>query len=237
MTTTGAPPPTRVVFGLGTGRCGTTSLAALIALQPGAVGSHERHGPAVAWVGGEREVDAVLDEVAADLARGASLVGDIGLYYLPYVGRIRARFPEARFVVLQRERQATVESFIEKTADKSNHWAPTPRFARHARWNQCFPTYDAALPKREAIGRYWDEYYAATDALERAEPGVFLTVRTEELGGEAAQRRILDFLGVPRERQVVREGLALNRAEDVAPSLGKSLRRWWRRVSGREGPA
>lgn len=229
--------PTRVMIGLGTGRCGTNTLAALIALQPGAIGTHERRGARVAWDGGGPEVDRMLDDLAADLAAGASLVGEIGLYYLPHVARIRARFPEARFVVLQRDRTKTVESFMEKTADKSNHWAPTPRFARHARWDHCFPTYDAALPKREAIGRYWDEYYAATAALERAEPGVFLTVRTEELGLIATQRRILDFLGVPPERQQVSEGLATNRAEDVAPSLGKRLRRWWRQRFGDGGGA
>ena len=229
--------PARLMIGLGTGRCGTHSLAALVSLQPGAIGTHERRGAAVAWVGGEREVDAVLDELAADLAAGATLVGEIGLYYLPYVARIRARFPAARFVVLKRDRARTVESFMEKTADKSNHWAPTRRFARHARWDHCFPTYDAALPKREAIGRYWDEYYAATDALERAEPQAFLTVRTEELGAIATQRRILGFLGVPAEQQRVSEGLATNRAEDVSPSLGKRLRRWWRARSGDGGGA
>jgi len=223
---------TRVMIGLGTGRCGTNSLAALIALQPGAVGTHERRGHRVAWVGGEDEVDRVLDALAAELAQGATLVGEVGLYYLPYVARIRARFPEARFVVLQRDRARTVESFMEKTADKSNHWAPTARFARHARWDECFPTYEAGLPKREAIGRYWDEYYATTDALERAEPAVFLTVRTEALGLVDTQRRILGFLGIPPERQVVSEGLATNRAEDVAPSLGKRLRRWWRGRGG-----
>lgn len=227
--------PTRVMFGLGTGRCGTNSLAALIALQPGAIGGHERRGHRVAWVGGEHEVDRVLDEVAADLAGGAALVGEIGLYYLPYAARIRARFPAVRFVVLQRDRAGTVASFLEKTADKSNHWAPTPRFARHARWNHCFPTYDAALPKAEAIGRYWDEYYAMTDALERADPARYFTVRTEELGLPTTQQRILDFLGVPRERQVLSEGLTTNRALDVTPSLGKRLRRWWRGLADGSG--
>ena len=221
--------PTRVVFGLGTGRCGTTSLAAFIDMQHGAVGTHERHGNRVAWVGGEAELDRVLDDLGAELDRGATLVGEVGLYYLPYVARIRARHPEARFIVLQREREATIESFIEKTADKANHWAPTSRFARHARWNPCFPTYAAALPKRVAVGRYWDEYYTTTAALERAEPGVFMTVRTERLGDPATQRQMLDFLGVPVAEQVLDPDLKRNRAQDVRPSLGKALRRMFRR--------
>ena len=226
--------PTRVVFGLGTGRCGTTSLAHLIDLQPDAIGTHELRGPRIAWQNGEEEVERVLDALAAELAAGATLAGEIGFYYLPYVARIRARFPDARFVVLQRERAATVESFLEKTADKTNHWAPSPRFGRLKRWNHCFPTYDAKLTRREAVGRYWDEYYAATDALERAEPATYLTVRTEALGDVATQHRVLDFIGIPHERQVVSAGLALNRRADQPQSLGKRLRRWWRAFTAEE---
>ena len=172
--------PTRVMFGLGTGRCGTNSLAALIALQPGAVGTHERRGHRVAWVGGEAEVDRVLDALAADLAQGATLVGEVGLYYLPYVAGIRARFPEARFIVLQRDRAATVASFLDKTADKSNHWAPTPRFARHARWSACFPTYEPGLDKAAAIGRYWDEATAPGQKAARDRGNTFIQISAQE---------------------------------------------------------
>lgn len=218
----------RIVIGLGTGRCGTQTLAALIDAQPGGAVTHEWPGARVAWEGGEAEVDRMLDELERRLTAGATLVGEVGSYYLPYVAQIRARIPDARFIILKRERDATVESFLEKTRDKANHWAPTTRFARHARWNRCFPTYPATLPKRAAIGRYWDEYYAATGALEGAEPAVFHTVRTELLGEDATQRQILDFLGLPRERQVLVTGLTRNRSTDVPQSLGKRLRRWWR---------
>lgn len=221
---------TRVVFGLGTGRCGTATLAALIELQAGGCGGHERLGHRVAWQGGEREVDVVLRMLEDELASGVRLIGEVGFYYLPYLARIRARFPAARFIVLQRERAATIASFLDKTVDKANHWAPTPRFARHARWSRCFPTYPAGLDKAAAIGRYWDQYYAATATLERAEPEVFMTVGTERLGEIATQHAILDFLGLPRGDQMVDAGLQRNRTSDVRQSFGKRLRRWWRRL-------
>lgn len=222
--------PTRVMFGLGTGRCGTATLAALIQLQAGGSGGHERLGHRVAWSGGEREIDVVSRMLEDELAAGARLVGEVGFYYLPYLTRLRARFPAARFIVLQRERAATIASFLDKTVDKSNHWAPTPRFARHARWSRCFPTYPAGLDKAKAIGRYWDEYYAATATLERAEPRVFMTVGTERLGEVATQHAILEFLGRPAAERVVDAGLQRNRAGDVRQSFGKRLRRWWRRL-------
>src|SRR5690349_11769692 len=92
-------------IGLGTGRCGTNSLAHLIALQADAVGTHERLGPGVAWVGGEAAVDEVLDAMLAELSAGKQLALEVGFYYLPYVARIRARVPDARFVVLKRDRE------------------------------------------------------------------------------------------------------------------------------------
>lgn len=222
----------RIVIGLGTGRCGTQTLAELIDAQPGGVGSHELRGARVHWEGGAAEVERVLDALQDRLNAGATLVGEVGLYYLPYVDMIRHRFPDVRFIVLKRDREATVDSFLEKTQDKANHWAPTLRFARHARWNACFPTYPVTLPKRAAIGRYWDEYYAQTDAYERAEPGVFHTVRTEQLGEEATQRQMLDFMGVPKPDQVVITGLRRNRAEDVQLSPWRRFKRWLRRRDG-----
>ncbi len=220
----------RLAIGLGTGRCGTNSLAALIALQDDAVGTHERLGPGVAWIGGEAAVDQVLDAMLAELAAGKQLALEVGFYYLPYVARIRARVPSARFVVLKRDRDATLESFLEKTRDKAHHWVPETLTTRRRRWNQCFPKYEPGTPKRAAILRYYDEYYAATDALERAEPEVFFTLRTEELGVVAAQRRMLDFLGVPTALQRTQEGLQTNRGEDVEVSALRPLRQWFERL-------
>lgn len=221
---------TRLAIGLGTGRCGTNSLAHLIALQDGAIGTHERLGPGVAWIGGEAAVDQVLDAMLAELAAGKALALEVGFYYLPYVARIRARVPDARFVVLKRDRAATIESFMEKTRDKAHHWVPETITTRRKRWNHCFPKYEPGTPKRAAVGRYYDEYYAATDALERAEPGVFFTMRTEELGVVAAQRRLLDFLGVPKDLQRTQEGLQTNRGEDVEAGALRPLRQWFERL-------
>jgi hypothetical protein len=205
----------------------TNSLAHLIALQPDAVGTLERLGPGVAWIGGEAAVDEVLDAMLAEMAAGKRVALEVGFYYLPYVARVRARVPGAKFIVLQRDRAATIESFMEKTRDKAHHWVPETAFTRRRRWNQCFPKYEPGTPKRAAVGRYYDEYYAATAALERAEPAVFMTVRTEQLGDEATQRRILDFLGVPAAAQRLSPGLKTNRGEDVASSPLRPLRRWF----------
>ena len=77
---------------------------------------------------------ASLDALIADAAESeARYFGDVHSAYLPYAERLLTQHPDARFICLQRDRAATVKSFLAKTARKANHWAPTPRMARHAR--------------------------------------------------------------------------------------------------------
>lgn len=128
-----------MVFGLGSGRCGTKSLAALLNAQSNAVCFHEVNPSAMAWAGAEdtvvsllRDFQAILDggERAVTVDRASpgrtepltrlhmlprvELIGDVGIYYLPYVDQILSRFPEARFPCLRRDRAEVIESYVRK---------------------------------------------------------------------------------------------------------------------------
>ncbi|MCF1709747.1 hypothetical protein L0V05_13075 [Tabrizicola sp. J26] len=128
-----------VVFGLGSGRCGTKSLAALLNAQPGTVCFHEANPSAMAWAGAEdtvfsllRDFRAILDDderaITVDRASPdrteplkrlhalprVEVIGDVGIYYLPYVTQILSRFPEARFPCLQRDRTEVIKSYVRK---------------------------------------------------------------------------------------------------------------------------
>lgn len=154
---TSAPEPGKtdegIVFGLGTGRCGTTSLASLLNGQPETVCFHELNPSCMAWSGAEatigslmRDFKAILGgeqpEVTADLVapnrtapleRASSLpkisaIGDIGSYYLPYVPFMLDRWPGLRFPCLRRDRSEVIASFAFKLSQPTsalhrNHWA------------------------------------------------------------------------------------------------------------------
>lgn len=199
-----------IVIGLGTGRCGTNTLAALLDRQDGARVTHERHDVALRWEGSEILVQDTLRSCRRELDGGSRLVGDVHSAYLPYAESMLRSDGALRLIALQRERAATVDSFLRKTERKANHWAPTPRFARRARWNDCFPTYPAELPKDQAIGRYWDEYYTEVERLAAAFPGRVALLPMEALNDDAGQRRILAAAGVPEARQRREAGLRLN---------------------------
>lgn len=142
-----------IVFGLGTGRCGTSSLASLLNGQPETVCFHELNPSAMAWSGAEATIgslmrdfiailgggelyvtaDLVAPNRSAPLQRARSLpkisaIGDIGSYYLPYVPFMIEQWPGLRFPCLRRNRAEVIASFVRKLAQPEasvprNHWS------------------------------------------------------------------------------------------------------------------
>lgn len=202
-----------IVFGLGSGRCGTSSLAALLNSQPDSLVTHERLHRRMSWTGGARIVDALLSELKCASAEPDSespvLCGDVAHYYLPYVERI-ARRSAAKFICLKRDRRQVVESFLRKVG-RGHRWLEHDgtRWLRDPVWDKCFPKLGIE-DRATAIGAYWDHYYERAERLESRLAGRFLLVPTDALNSETGQRRILDFLGIPTAAHVLRVGLRLN---------------------------
>lgn len=204
------PNSRRMVIGLGTGRCGSRSLAAWLNSQQGAHVSHEMLGPAVPWQDGDSAVwEAIRNFPIGD---HLTLTGDVACYYLPYVERILSVHPLARFVCLKRDREETIASFIKKTPRK-NHWVNHDGIQwRHSPWDHCFPKY-LASSKEDAIGRYWDEYYGRAAELQSRFPSLFRIFPTESLNTEDGQCDVLDFLTVPQAARRFAVGIRLNAAK------------------------
>lgn len=234
----------RIIIGLGTGRCGTQSLAKLINEQANAVCFHEINPACMTWdstpgtvrtmvreftdvmAGGPREVTIDLSSPHRDdpMQRLHSLprvevMGDIAMYYLPYVPLMAQMGVDIRFVCIKRDREATIRSFVRKmhTVDwrtapgtsllrdllrqseprqYRNHfvshdgtrWLPDPK------WDKLFPKFDAASLE-EALGLYWDHYYAEAEALKARFPGMVDIFPMEALNSEEGQAAILSFCG------------------------------------------
>ena len=123
----GAAGAVSFVLGIGTGRCGTTSLTRLLKAQPGVHATHEAR-PLLPWnprKSKENVVDRVCRLVAAAPPR-ARIVADVALYYLPYVATILRHWPATRVICLRRDRAEVIESFARKVrehwGDTVNHW-------------------------------------------------------------------------------------------------------------------
>ena len=118
-----------IILGIGSGRCGTLSLAHMLNRQPGVQVSHEER-PRLPWkrLPGER----VIRERFARMRRHGNrrILGDVALFYLPYVEDAIVIEPSIRIVCLKRPREEVVQSFC-SWLDRvhplpTNHWAVRP---------------------------------------------------------------------------------------------------------------
>jgi hypothetical protein len=181
------------VVGLGTGRCGTLSLATMLGRQPMANVTHERT-PALFW----NNEPCPTRHLELDENKAHTIYGDVGFYYLPHVLRIWDRFPETKFVCLKRDMHATVASFERYLSPTCNHWT-TPRDNECARWDRSYPR--IWKPTRtECIQEYWLRYYDKAERLQADYTGNFRIFMTETMNTEEGVKSIFEWLGVEAEK-------------------------------------
>lgn len=198
------PADRRLVLGIGSGRTGSESLGFLLNVQPEGSCSHEfslfcmqghrasRYRPPLAWDASREEVQRVLLGLAC---YERPIVGDVGSYWLPHLDWILRELPTALVVGITRSREAVVRSFLEKSGRRnhwmqpgSGDWEPDPI------WDPAFPKY-TSCDKREAIGLYWDEYYAECDRLVRTYPDRVRMWPLAKLSEQEVARDIVMFAG------------------------------------------
>lgn len=200
-----------LVLGLGSGRCGTTSLRLFLDLQRDVSVTHELNFEGIRqplpW-----QVDIALAgrRVQQLLRRPASIKGDIGFYWLPYSEWILGRFADTRFICLQRNKPDTVESFLRRTEGR-NHWVEHggTHWQLDEVWDKAFPKYDIQ-GKRAAVARYWDEYYATAERLQGEYPDNFRIFPVDTLNSRQGQDAILSFLGIAPADMIFTPAFRLN---------------------------
>ena len=150
----------QVVIGIGTGRCGTLSLALLLDRQPDARVQHEPEVDQGFFPWDTDSISQRRDLVARHYellhAHHRPLVGAVHYAYLPYAEEYIAQDPTVKIIALQRPRGEVVTSWLRFT-EGTNHWQPPPGRPQN-RWEKSFPSFPDAADKAVAIGLYWDEY-------------------------------------------------------------------------------
>lgn len=199
--------PGAVVLGLGTGRCGSTSLTAAFAGVDGACSTHENH-PIIYWEPQEEQVRFHFDRMRL-LADYHSVVFDAAHWWLNVLGRFFAEFPEGKVVGLARDTETCVQSFLRiqvRGPGAFNHWAPPDSdIWRTHEWDPSYPSYpvpldllpNVAAAKVAMIERYVNEYNQTLRSLAQAFPDRVLLIRTEDLNDPDTMTRISALVGLP----------------------------------------
>ena len=181
-----------MIIGIGSGRCGTQSLARLLNEQPGQRVTHEQLGDQVPW----GDAIGYSGTLKGD--------GDVAFYWLPAVRRLLKTDMASRIICLKRPMGPTVDSYLRKT-DGFNPWQDSG-----ARWSKCYPHYPPDISKRTAVERYWHDYYGTAQVLEADFPERFRVFPTDYLNHTQRQRELLLFAGVPVQEQRLDVGIRRN---------------------------
>jgi hypothetical protein len=195
--------PGQLVIGLGPGRCGSTSLAAMLGTVPNSCCTHESPPP-IFWNPQKEQVGFHIRRFRM-LTRFYSLVSDVSHWWLNSIEQVVEQFPETRIVGLIRDHDECAMSFMRIQGfgkGSYNPWATRgDDFWRSGHWDPTYPSYPAPSyahrspdrAKLELITRYVKEYNAqlaeiARNALDRVK-----LVRTEELGEGTVQEEIFQM--------------------------------------------
>ena len=199
--------PGQLVLGLGTGRCGSTTLTALMATVDGSVCTHE-NPPLIFW-------DQQAEQVAFHLKRFEllrqyfPLVFDAAHWWLNVMDNLFATFPDSKVIGLYRDLEPCVRSFMRLKGSghgSENHWVPPDNgIWQSSDWDAVYPTYpvpDFARvnpdhAKADVIRRYVSEYNRSLNSLADRFHGRVILIQTERLGRASEQQRMFHFVGLP----------------------------------------
>ena len=199
----------RLIVGLGTGRCGTVSLKALLQCQPNTHATHETM--LLPYKFNENKYAQYMRKV---WSRKTRVVADVALWNLPYVTTILADYHSTKFICLKRDKETVVKSYMAKTPNR-NHWTQRDsKYWSDKKWPRekkcpygpCYPKFD--VDKEEAIGLYWDYYYTVAETYELSFPDNFRTFPMEYLNTRDGCEKILSFAGY--EEMIIKVGIHKN---------------------------
>lgn len=190
-------------LGIGTGRCGTHSLSNMVE-SANIKCPHERfvYGDIAQRFGrmlfpkwdGE-DTNSVM-EIIKDIHDREGGYNEIALYHLPHISEFIKNF-DTRVVVMERDRESVIESYMKKTGGK-DHWSQQPDRSLYFPdpWDRCYMKFSGGT-KRENIGKYWDYYKNATDILCSNHPEEVIKVRTEDMSDYDTYVRIMEHYLLP----------------------------------------
>jgi len=184
-----------LVFGCGTGRCGTTSLTHLLNAQPGYAITQERHF--LPWSVHEEELYAAVHDIR-DLSQEYAVVGEVAPWYLPYAAHL-IQIYYARVIIMERDRAGMIESYVRQRYNCASLWPENED--RALPFNFYGRMWQDGLPKfpgtpEEAAGALWDCYHALALATRDRWPEAVRIVPMLALNYRLDQIALLTWLGI-----------------------------------------
>ena len=141
----------QVLLGLGTGRCGSTCLSALLGTIAESCCTHE-NPPLIFWRPEPEQLQFHMKRLRM-LAEYFTFVSDVSHWWLNVIGDFLKEFPDGKVIGLVRDRDDCVGSFMRIRGygrGSSNNWAPPGNgiWISHT-WDPSYPTYPVSKGARK----------------------------------------------------------------------------------------
>jgi len=198
----------QVILGIGTGRCGSTSLSAAFRAVKNGLSTHE-NPPMIFWQPCHEQMEFHMKRLGL-LSRYYSVVFDASHWWINAMDSFFASFPLGKVVGLYRSVDPCVASFLNLKGfmpGTVNHWAPPDNGIWKANfWDPCYPSYpfaqdlrsdyDFFIAKGSQIQRYIETYNQQLQDLASARPHQVILISSETLELKQIADRLGDFIGV-----------------------------------------
>ncbi len=199
-------------IGIGTGRCGTQSLARIVAACKKTVVSHENYKSD--WYKAEAPIEKMID-AAKRAQRNGSLFGEVSCHLLPHVPMIASKIPGLKIIVMQRDMDGTVDSLLRWCKGRDSV-RPLEQIRLHnseegfeRRLAGRFPLIDAADSK-QAWEFYFQMYASAVEYIRETFPVKVMDM--DELNGDLDD--LFDYLDIPAANRRYPEERVYNSFEE-----------------------
>lgn len=172
----------------GTGRCGTTSLYAILDHCNNTTILKEQSPYRVNWYDPDMEKLKGFVRFLKKEGKENKLAGSVARYWLPHIEWIRKQIPEVKLICMHRDKKTTTESWM--------RWKGKPRDRlRPGRGHMydVFPIIDAHTIQ-QSYEFYWDMYEEWSRSIE----GVY-HVDLHDLNDRDKITAIFDYLEIPQK--------------------------------------
>ena len=221
----------QLIISIGTGRCGSVSLSKFLSAQDKVSVLHEgrldsqKIRKLIKWENDEGNLFEWLEFLLS--LDGHKFVGDTGMYFLPYVEQIIDKYPEVKIIVMERNKEEVVKSYIKKTTGR-NHWFDHDgkEWEKDDKWDPCFPKYDVCS-KEEALENYWEDYKNQTDNLILKFPEKIKKWTIQALNTTSGKNEILNFLNYNLDRNINQEFKHNTKLKSEKENFLNKIKKWF----------
>ena len=221
----------QLIISIGTGRCGSVSLSKFLSAQDNISVLHEgrldthKIRKLIKW---ENDEDNLFEWLEFLLSFDENkFVGDTGMYYLPYIEQIIDKYPEVKIIVMERNKEEVVKSYIKKTKGR-NHWFnhDGKEWEKDDKWDPCYPKYDINN-KEEALEKYWEDYKNQTDNLILKFPEKIKKWTIQALNTTSGKNEILNFLNYNLDRNINQEFKHNTKLKSEKENFLNKIKKWF----------